>query len=123
MPLINMPLDTLLRLVNTDGEIINKSDVADRLHDMGLEVEEITNTQQYECGVCGKITERTEAQGAPLDCSNCGSDFRQSPDDLWSFTPSRGPLSLVKMSSVLSATPKSSRVFIILPRLQSTSTT
>lgn len=82
MPVINMPLNTLLRLVNAGGELIAKDQVADRLHDMGLEVEEITNTQQYECKVCGKITERTEAQGAPLNCSNCGVDYRESPEKL-----------------------------------------
>ena len=78
MPLINMPLDALLRLVNADGEIITRDEVPDRLHDMGVEVEEVTDTMQYVCQTCGKIIERTEAQGAPLDCTNCGTDFRDN---------------------------------------------
>ncbi len=82
MPIINMPLGTLLKLVNADGEVIRADDVADRLHDMGVEVEEITNTQQFTCRVCGKIIERTEAQGPPINCSNCGVDFRERPEAL-----------------------------------------
>jgi len=80
MPLINMPMETLLRLVNVDGEVIKRDEVSDKLHDMGVEVEEITQTQQYVCEVCGKILERTEAQGEPLNCSNCGVDFRERPE-------------------------------------------
>jgi len=82
MPIINMPLDTLVRLINADKPIITPEQVPEKLHDMGVEVEEITDTQQYECGVCGKISERTAAQGQPLSCSNCGVDFRQQPDAL-----------------------------------------
>ncbi|MFQ5805556.1 MAG: phenylalanine--tRNA ligase subunit beta [Phycisphaerae bacterium] len=83
MPLINVPLDTLLRLVNADGQdVIAKDRVPEKLHEMGIEVEEVTNTQQYECKVCGKIIERTEAQGSPLNCSNCGIDFRETRDAL-----------------------------------------
>ena len=78
MPLINMPLDALLRLVNADGEIITRDEVPDRLHEMGVEVEEVTDTMQYVCKTCGKIIERTEAQGTPLDCTNCGGDFRDN---------------------------------------------
>ena len=76
MPIINMPLEMLLRLVNADGEIVAPEAVAQRLHEMGIEVEELTSTQQYECRVCGKITERTAAQGRPPGCANCGVDFR-----------------------------------------------
>ncbi len=82
MPLINMPLKTLLKLVNADGKVITKDQMPDKLHDMGVEVEEVTNTQQYVCGVCGKISERTEAQGAPLNCTNCGVDYREQSDAL-----------------------------------------
>ena len=82
MPIINMPLDTLLRLVNADGDVITKDEVPDKLHEMGVEVEEVTATQQYVCGVCDKIIERTEAQGPALNCTNCGVDFREQPDVL-----------------------------------------
>ena len=82
MPIINMPLDALLRLVNADGEVITKDAVPGKLHDMGVEVEEVTATQQYVCGVCDKIIERTEAQGRALNCTNCGVDFREQPDAL-----------------------------------------
>ena len=54
MPLINMPLDALLRLVKADGEIIVRDEVPDRLHDMGVEVEEVTDTMQYVCKTCGE---------------------------------------------------------------------
>ena len=81
MPLINMPLNTLLKLVNVDGKVIGKEELPDKLHDMGVEVEEVTATQQYVCKVCGKIIERTEAQGEAIHCTNCGVDFREQPDD------------------------------------------
>lgn len=79
MPIINMPLDTLLKLVNAGRDVIAKDEVPDKLHDMGVEVEELTATQQYVCGVCDKIIERTEAQGPALGCTNCGVDFREQP--------------------------------------------
>jgi phenylalanyl-tRNA synthetase beta chain len=83
MPIINMPLDTLLRLVNADGrEVVAREQVSEKLHEMGIEVEEVTNTQQYECKLCGKIIERTAAQGSPLNCSNCGIDFRETREAL-----------------------------------------
>ena len=82
MPVINMPIDLLLRLVNADGKVLTAEQVPDTLHNMGIEVEELTTTQQYRCGLCGKVLERTEAQGAPLVCSNCGTDFRQRADAL-----------------------------------------
>lgn len=80
MPIINMPLDTLLRIVNRDGDVIAAKDVPDTLHDMGVEVEELATIQQFVCDVCGKVIERTEAQGAPLSCSNCGTDYRERAD-------------------------------------------
>lgn len=78
MPIVNMPLDTLLRLINADGNVIGKDDVADKLHDMGVEVEERAAIKQFRCNPCGRIIERTEAQGDPLNCPNCGTDYREN---------------------------------------------
>lgn len=83
MPVINMPIDDLLRLVNRGGEsVVSADNVADKLHDMGVEVDEITATSMYKCGVCGKVSERTEAQGEPLHCASCGVDFRERAGSL-----------------------------------------
>lgn len=80
MPIINMPISTLLSLVNRDGDVIDESRIVDQFPKMGCEVDEVATIQQYRCELCGKIIERTEAQGEPLNCSNCGTDFRDRPD-------------------------------------------
>jgi phenylalanyl-tRNA synthetase beta chain len=70
----------LLNLANRDGDVIDETRIVDQFPKMGCEVEEVAAIRQHRCGVCGKIIERTEAQGEPLNCSNCGTDFRDRPD-------------------------------------------
>jgi phenylalanyl-tRNA synthetase beta chain len=82
MPVINMPLDLLLRLVNQRGQAIDESRVPQTLHDMGVEVEELTSTHAYACGVCGNVIDRTDAQGPPTACARCGADYREKPGAL-----------------------------------------
>lgn len=82
MPIVNFPLDPLLRLVNARAQRVGRDDVPRLLHDMGVEVEEIADIQQHACALCDKIMERTEAQGPPLHCPHCGADFRARPDAL-----------------------------------------
>jgi phenylalanyl-tRNA synthetase beta chain len=90
MPIVNMPIDTLLRLVNPDGRAaLREEQIPERLHEMGCEVDEVTATQQSACVVCQKVFERTEAQGPPLACSNCGADFRERADLLEPLGESR----------------------------------
>lgn len=81
MPVINMPLDLLLRMVNSDGAVIDETRVPQTLHDMGIEVDELTTTRSFACGVCENVSDRTDAQGAPLHCAKCGTDFRERPAD------------------------------------------
>lgn len=76
MPVINMPIDLLLRLANRQRAVIDESRLAATLHDMGIEVDEITSTDVFACGVCENVIERTQAQGEPLLCPKCGVDFR-----------------------------------------------
>ena len=80
MPLINMPVDLLLELVNADREVLTEAAVSDTLHDMGVEVEELTATTVYVCRACDNVIEQTKAQGAPLHCAKCGTDFRERTD-------------------------------------------
>lgn len=82
MPLVNMPLDRLLALVNGrgGGDVIDAARVPDTLHEMGVEVEEVTTVSEHRCTVCGNVMEQTEAQGDPLTCSQCGADFRAQAD-------------------------------------------
>ncbi len=68
---------------------IGVDDLVEILPRLGCELEELAETKQYECGVCGKIYDRTEAQGAPLHCSNCGTDFRAAPENLDDLGPAR----------------------------------
>lgn len=83
MPVINMPLEPLLRLVNIGGKTaLREADVPQTLHDMGVEVDELTSTTAYDCRVCSNVIERTDAQGPPLACPKCGVDFRERPETL-----------------------------------------
>lgn len=79
MPIINMPVDLLLRLVNAERKVIDESQIPRTLDDMGVEVEELATTRVFGCA-CENVIERTEAQGEPLTCPKCGTDFRQQPD-------------------------------------------
>ncbi len=104
MPIIDMPVDMLLaRIAQTEPEAqargrgrgakarrhegtkavpLGLGDLLEILPRLGCEIEEVADVQQYVCQVCGKIYDRTEAQGPPLLCSNCGGDFRATPDKL-----------------------------------------
>lgn len=82
MPVINMPLDLLLRLVNADRSVIDELRVPQTLHDMGIELDELTSTTAFACRVCSNVMDRTDAQGEPLHCAKCGVDFRERPDAL-----------------------------------------
>ena len=83
MPIIDMSVDVLLHYINEHG---HKKIKADDLHDLmthiGVEVDGFADTQQFVCDICGKISDRTEAQGPPLSCAQCGTDFRERPDAL-----------------------------------------
>ncbi len=89
MPIIDMPVDTLLAHVRAGGGAadLTAEDLVELLPRLGCEVDEVAQTQQYLCGVCGKIYDRTTAQGAPMSCSNCGTDFRAAPDSLEDLGP------------------------------------
>lgn len=80
MPIINMPLDLLLRLVNRERAVIDESRIVQTLDDMGVETEEVAVTRSFACLSCENVLDRTDAQGAPLNCPKCGVDFRERPD-------------------------------------------
>lgn len=94
MPIIDMPVEMLLTRTNvragtearrhegTKESALSLEDLVEILPKLGCEVEEVADVQEFVCKVCGKIYDRTAAQGAPLACSNCGSDFRASPQSL-----------------------------------------
>lgn len=82
MPVINMPIEPLLRVVNRGGNVLTEDRIPDTLHDIGVELDELTSTSVYSCLVCENVLERTAAQGSPLLCSKCGVDFRERPDAL-----------------------------------------
>jgi len=78
-----MPLRALLRCVNRGRRRgIDAEQIAARLPEMGCGVEEFAETTQFACRVCGKIVDRTPAQGPPLSCANCGTDFHARPEAL-----------------------------------------
>ena len=79
-----MPVDMLLTRIaaGADATRLSVADLVELLPRLGCEVEEVAHVQEFVCKVCGKIYDRTEAQGRPLACSHCGADFRTSPADL-----------------------------------------
>lgn len=79
MPIINMPVDLLLRLVNAERPVLPEAQLSKALDDMGVEVEELTETRVFACLACENVIERTEAQGEALNCPKCGTDFREKP--------------------------------------------
>jgi len=89
MPIIDMPVDLLLsRLARGEhGLKLSTPDLVNLLPKLGCEVEEVAEVQQFACHVCGKIYDRTPAQGPPLACSHCGTDFRASPHELGNLGP------------------------------------
>ncbi|MCK4340989.1 MAG: phenylalanine--tRNA ligase subunit beta [Phycisphaerae bacterium] len=91
MPIIDMPVDMLLARISSEGDAskITADDLGEILPKLGCEVEEVADMQEFVCKVCGKIYDRTEAQGPPLHCSNCGADFRTFPEELENLGTSR----------------------------------
>lgn len=78
-----MPAEMLLaRVRGGDDCPLTVDDLVEMLPKLGCEVEEVADVEQYACRVCAKIYDRTAAQGAPLLCSHCGTDFRAAPDRL-----------------------------------------
>lgn len=84
-----MPLELLLRLVNSKTVVLDVQRLPPVLHDVGVEVEEITSTRVFSCRLCGCGFERTAAQDPPQSCPGCGNDFRERPDTLESLGESR----------------------------------
>ena len=84
MPIIDMPVEMLLDRVARDGATTRMSleELVEVIPKLGCEVDEVADMQEYACQVCGKLYDRTEAQGPPLHCASCGADFRTFPDEL-----------------------------------------
>jgi hypothetical protein len=68
MPIIDMPVKMLLDRIPTelDAPQVGVDDLATLLPRLGCEVDEVAEMQEFVCKVCGKIYDRTEAQGPPL---------------------------------------------------------
>lgn len=96
MPIIDMPVDMLLARIalsepraqapgprdTTKGVPVTVDDLVAILPKLGCEVEEVADVQQFVCQTCEKIYDRTTAQGPPLACTNCGTDFRTARERL-----------------------------------------
>jgi phenylalanyl-tRNA synthetase beta chain len=88
--LIDMPVNLLLERVNAGAaKPVSAAELPDLFTRLGCEVEEVTATQQFHCNVCGKICDRTAAQGPPLHCTACGVDFRATPAALADLGPAQ----------------------------------
>lgn len=101
MPIVNMSVDILLGAINRGAEIpLGVDELRRAITNIGTEVEEIAVMRQYACGRCGRLIERTDAQGAPVDCPQCHADFRQDAKSV----SSRGENRVVRLN-MLAARP------------------
>ncbi|MGE0482318.1 MAG: phenylalanine--tRNA ligase subunit beta [Phycisphaerae bacterium] len=99
MPIIDMPVDVLMRHINRPpspgahkhaaAPNLTEKQLAELLPKIGCGIEETAEMHQYACRRCDKIFDRTEAQGRPLNCNQCGTDFRAAPDQLGDLGPNR----------------------------------
>ena len=91
MPIIDMPVDVLLQRINAGngGEPVTADVLIEKLPRIGCHIEEFADTHQYACRRCDKIFDRTEAQGVPLHCTHCGTDFRELADQLADLGPGK----------------------------------
>lgn len=80
MPVIDMSLSLLMQHIKRGSDVaLSEEDLIRRLPQMGCAVEGVAPTREYLCEPCGKVFDRTAAQGAPLSCTHCGTDFRTAP--------------------------------------------
>ncbi len=100
MPIIDMPVETLLeRIARPAGDAaragrdrgarLTIDDLVELLPKLGCELEAVAEVRQFVCAVCDKSYDRTAAQGPPLHCSHCGADFRARPETLRDAGPGR----------------------------------
>jgi phenylalanyl-tRNA synthetase beta chain len=80
MPIVDMPVGLLLDRLAAAGAPVTLERVVELLPRLGCEIVEVACVRQYECGACGRLLDRTEAQGRPLACPSCGADFGLRPD-------------------------------------------
>lgn len=80
MPIIDIPVDQLMTHLNrgqpAGTSLLSEAEMATLLPRIGCAIEEIAEMHQYACKRCDKIFDRTQAQGLPLNCTHCGTDFR-----------------------------------------------
>jgi phenylalanyl-tRNA synthetase beta chain len=77
MPIVNMSQDVLLNAVNRGAAApLAVADLRKTITAIGTEVEEVAVMQQFICRRCGRLIERSEAQGVPVECPQCHADFR-----------------------------------------------
>ena len=80
MPIVDMPVGLLLDRLAAAGAEVTLDRVVELLPRLGCEIDEVATVRQYGCGACGRLIDRTEAQGTPLACPSCGADFQARPD-------------------------------------------
>ncbi len=83
MPIVGMSVELLMQQINrgVDGaRPLTDEHLRDTITQIGSEVEEFADMQQFRCDRCGRIIERTDKQGDPVECPQCGVDFRTTPD-------------------------------------------
>ncbi|MBN1336450.1 MAG: phenylalanine--tRNA ligase subunit beta [Deltaproteobacteria bacterium] len=80
MPIVDMPVGLLLDRLAAAGANLSLDRVVELLPRLGCEIAEVALVRQYECGACGRLIDRTEAQGRPAACPSCGADLAARPD-------------------------------------------
>ncbi len=79
MPVVSISLDTLLSRIKTE---IPRDDLAQKLRQLGCDVEGYATVKRFKCSNCDNIMEITETENPPVVCDQCGADYKVNQDQL-----------------------------------------
>ncbi len=82
MPVVGIPVQMLLdRLDAPPG----RHELVEHLYHLGCDVEGYATVRRFRCRRCDNLVEITETEEPPVVCDRCGTDFRQTPDQIESL--------------------------------------
>ena len=78
MPVIGIPIHTLIRLL---GQDLDRKELSTHLMRLGCDLEGFQILSQFKCTRCGNIYEITETENPPVECGRCGVDYHKFPEE------------------------------------------
>jgi len=76
MPVVNLPIHLLTERI---GHPVEADALVEHLQHLGCDVEGYDKLDRYRCRTCGAIHEVTGKEKAPVQCDECGADYREDP--------------------------------------------